>query len=424
MTHRRWRTCGIALLAALLVLHSTRGSLGGENWPAWRGPHGNGVSNASGLPVEWSATKGVAWKLPLPGKGVSSPAIWADRIFVSASEGHRHDQLRLLCLDRRDGRTLWQRRFWGTAPTRRHAQKSSMATPTPVTDGRHVWAFFGTGDLFCLDLEGGLVWCRSLPQEYERFQNRFGMGSSPVVVDDLLILQCDHWGQSYLLAVNKKTGENVWKTDRSEHVSWSSPLVVDVDGRKELVVCATFQVKGYDALTGQQVWVVDGLTRECIPTAVAASGTIYAVSGTRGETLAIRTGGRGNISDSHVVWRTRRGAPFVPSPLLYKGLYYLVDDRGIATCLDAKTGRRVWQHRLGGRFTASPVAADGKIYFVDEDGATTVIGAGRSFKVQAKNALEEPVFASPAIAHGAIFIRTDQHLFCIGGEPSSVSSSQ
>jgi outer membrane protein assembly factor BamB len=372
------------------------------------------VASDANPPVEWSATEGVRWKVPLVGQGVGQPVIWGDRVFLTSSDGPRNDQLHFLCLDRRDGHELWHRNFWGTAPTLRHEQKSSMATPTPVTDGEHVWAFFGTGDLFCLDLDGNLVWCRSLAQEYEPFQNRFAMGSSPVLAGDVLVLQCDHWGQSYLLGVEKHSGKNVWKSDRAEHVSWSSPLVVDVGGRQELVVCATFQVKGYDATTGGELWRVDGLTRECIPTAVAGDGLIIAVSGPKGETLAIRPGGRGDVTDTHVAWRSARNAPFVPSALALDGLYYIVDDSGIAACFEAGMGKLVWQQRLGGAFTASPVAADGKIYFVDEEGRTTVVRTGRKFEVLAKNQLGEPVFASPAIADDGLFIRSDRHLYCIG----------
>ena len=383
------------------------------DWPGWRGPHGNGVADDANPPVKWTATEGIRWKVELPGKGVGNPIIWGDRVFLTASDGQRHDQLLFFCLDRRDGHELWRRNFWGTAPTLRHEQKSSMATPTPVTDGVYVWGFFGTGDLFCLDLDGNLIWCRSLAQEYEPFQNRFAPGSSPVLVGDVLILQCDHWGQSYLIGIDKRTGKNIWKTDRAEHISWSSPLVADVNGRPELVVCATFQVKGYDPLTGREFWAARGLTRECIPTAVAGEGMIFAVSGATGETLALRTGGRGDVSDTHIVWRTSRGAPFVPSPLLLDGLYYLVDDQGIATCFEAVTGQRVWQNRLGGAFTASPIAAGGRLYFINEEGLTTVLRAGREFEVLSRNPLGEPVFASPAIAHRELFIRTDGHLFCI-----------
>jgi outer membrane protein assembly factor BamB len=399
----------LVFATALLI----QGAAIGGDWPGWRGPRGDGVSLDRDTPVRWSDMEGVRWKIALPGHGVGQPVVWGDRIFLTASDGPRHDQLIFFCLDRRDGRELWRRNFWGSAPTLRHEQKSSMATPTPITDGEHVWAFYGTGDLFCLDLDGNIVWCRSLAQEYGPFQNRFAMGSSPVLVGDLLILQCDHWGQSYLIGIDKRTGKNVWKTDRAEHISWSSPLVVDVDGRKELIVCATFAVKGYDPLRGSELWSAQGLTRECIPTAVAGEGLILAASGPKGETLAVRTGGRGDVTGSHVAWRTARNAPFVPSAVLVDGLYYLVEDSGIAACFEAATGKVVWQERLGGAFTASPVAADGKLYFIDEAGNTSVLKLGRKPEILARNRLQEAVYASPAIAHGELFIRTDQNLYCI-----------
>ena len=402
-------------LLVVIVVASLSCQARAGDWPGWRGPKGNGLSDEANLPVKWSAGDGVRWKAELPGKGSGSPIIAGDRVFLTSSDGPRHDQLHFFCLNRRTGRELWHRNFWGTAPTLRHDPKSSMATPTPVTDGQHVWGFFGSGDLFCLDLDGNLVWCRSLAQEYEPFQNRFAMGSSPVLVGDLLILQCDHWGQSYLVGIDKRTGKNAWKTDRAEHVSWSSPLVIDVNGHAELVASATFQVKGYDPLTGRELWAASGMTRECIPTAVAGDGLIFAVSGMKGETLAIRTGGRGDVTESHVVWRNSRNAPFVPSAIVLDDLYYLVDDKGIAACFEAASGKLVWQQRLGGAFSASPIAADGKIYFVDEEGTTTVLKPGRKFEVLSKNRLDDPTFASPAVAHGDLFIRTDRFLVCING---------
>lgn len=407
---------------SLMLLSFAWGAASASDWPGWRGPRGDGTTDELNLPVQWSKSAGVRWTTALPGKGVSSPVVTGDRVIVSASSGPRHDQLHIICMDRRDGRELWRRDFWGTAPTLRHEQKSSMATPTPVTDGRSVWVFFGTGDLFCLDLQGGLIWCRSLAQEYEPFQNRFAPGSSPVLVGDLLILQCDHWGRSYLLAIEKQTGKNGWKSNRDEHVSWSSPFVSNRNGDAEIIVCATFAVKGYDPRSGSERWVVRGMTRECIPTAVSAGDLILAVSGMKGETLAIRRGGRGDVTETHIAWRSNRGAPFVPSGIVVDGLYYLVDDRGIATCMEAETGRTVWQERLGGSFTASPVAGDGKIYLTDEAGTTTVIAAGPVVKILSRNRLEEAVYSSPAIAQGDLLIRTDERLISISGRTNSVGT--
>ena len=387
-----------------------------ENWQQWRGPGRNGVSSETNLPVEWSADKNIRWKAPLPGQGVSSPVIWGDRVYLTAAEGSSQSELIVLCFALADGKEMWRLRLWGTSPTLRHATKSGMATPTPITDGRHLYAFFGTGDVFCIDHDGGLVWQRSLADEYGPFENRFGHTSSPAILGDLLFLQCDHYGDSYVLAIDKRTGQNRWKHDRpGVWHSWSSPqLVQDASGKSELVVCAAERIDAFQPETGQPLWTVGGLQRECIPTPVTGHGLIFAVSGPKGAAMAIRPGSRGDVSDSHVVWRSKRGSPYVPSAILVGDHYYLVDDAGIATCLDAHSGDLVWQKRLGGAFTASPIAGDGKIYFTNDDGETTVIKAGEdALSVLAKNALGEPVYSSGAISQGCVFLRTPQHLFCI-----------
>ena len=389
-----------------------------ENWPEWRGPQRNGVSSETNLPLEWSAEKNIRWKAPLPGQGVSSPVIWGERIYMTAAEGPNQSELIVLCLSLKDGGELWRLRLWGTAPTLRHATKSGMATPTPITDGRHVYAFFGTGDVFCIDAGGNLVWQRSLADEYGQFENRFGHTSSPAILGDLLFLQCDHYGDSYLLAIDKRTGENRWKRDRpGVWHSWSSPqLVNDAAGNSELVVCAAERIDAFQPLTGEPLWTAGGLQRECIPTPVTGHGLIFAVSGPKGAALAIRPGSRGDVSDSHVVWRSKRGSPYVPSAILVGDQYYLVDDAGIATCLDAHSGELVWQKRLRGAFTASPIAGDGKIYFTSDDGETTVIQAGADSLIElAKNPLGEPVYSSGAISQGCLFFRTPKHLICVSG---------
>lgn len=389
-----------------------------ENWPGWRGPTRDGVSTETNLPTTWSATEGVLWKAALPGSGISNPIVWDDRVLVTSSDGPQQNELHVVCLARDDGRELWHERFWGTAPTLYHANKSSMASPSPVTDGEHVYAFFGTADVFCLDLDGRLAWQRSLAEEYGAFENRFAASSSPLLYKDLLILQCDHYGASYVLAIDKRTGANRWKLDRPEAwLSWSSPQLVHLgdSDQDELLVCGSEKIDALDPRSGERLWTMGGLARECIPTPVLGHGLVYAVSGPRGNTYAIRPGGRGDIAQSHVVWSSDRGAPFVPSCILLGDYYYLVEDKGIGTCLDAHTGELVWRKRFGGAFTASPVAADGKIYFVDEEGSTLVVEAGASeFREVARNTLGEPVYASPAISQGRIFLRSASHLYCIG----------
>ena len=266
-----------------------------ENWPGWRGPQRNAISNETDIPLHWLADSGVRWKTALPGSGISSPVIWGDRVIVTAADGVRQSELHVICLSRQTGKELWHQRFWGTAPTRYHATKSGMASATPVTDGKHVYAFFGTGDVFCLDMKGDLLWYRSLASEYGPYENRFAATSSPLLFEDRLILQCDHYGASYLLALDTRTGENHWKVDRPETwLSWSSALLVPVGkNRHELVVCAAHKVDAFNPLTGSFLWTVKGMRRECIPTPVFGHGKVYVVSGPKGPTMAIKPGGRG-----------------------------------------------------------------------------------------------------------------------------------
>ncbi len=388
-----------------------------DEWPGWRGNSRSGVSSETEIPTEWSVENGVRWKTPLIGAGISGPVIWGDQVFLSASDGPQHSQLHLVSLSVREGRELWHLRLWGTTPTRCHGQKSTMASPTPITDGSVVYAFYGTGDVFAADKAGGLLWQRSLASEFGPFENRFAASSSPLLYKDTLLIQCDHYGDSYLIALDCKTGSTRWKVDRPETwLSWSSPILAPVpgSGRKELVVCSSLKIDAFDPLSGGKLWTVDGMQRECIPTPVLGHGLIYAVSGPSGATLAIRPGGTGDVTESHIKWRKVRGAPFVPSAILVGDHYYLVDDKGIATCLDAHTGNHLWQARLPGRYTASPVAAGDKVYFINESGTTVVMQAGTTeYKELARNDLSEPVFASPAIADGRIYIRSSAHIYCI-----------
>eukprot|EP00913_Durusdinium_trenchii_P022848 g21452.t1 len=388
------------LLTGLAIALIVADSAIAENWPQWRGIHRDGISRETNIPTVWSATKNVAWKTPLPGFGISNPIVWEDRVFVTASDGHNLSNLHVICLSRDTGKQLWHREFWGTAPSRHHNRKSSMASAAPVTDGKHVFAFFGTGDVFCLDMRGGLVWQRSLASEYGKIENRFAASSSPLLYRGTLIIQYDHYGDSFVIAINAKTGANRWKTDRPEYwLSWSSPNLVRVPGtgRDELIVAGSHKLDAYNPENGRKLWTVTGMRRECIPTPLVANGLIYAVSGPKGPTYAIRPGGKGDVTKTHVKWQNPRGAPFVPSAILVGDRYYLVDDGGIGTCLDARTGEKLWQKRFGGKFTASPVAAGGRIYFFDEAGSTLVIdGTSTGYHEIARNRFGEPVFASPA----------------------------
>jgi outer membrane protein assembly factor BamB len=419
-----------------------------ENWPGWRGAARTGVSDETGLPVTWSEKQGVSWKVALPGSGISNPIVWDDRVFVTASDGRNQDELHLICLGRDDGSEKWHLRLWGSAPTLYHPTKSSMASPSPVTDGEHVFAFYGSGDVVCVDFDGGLLWQRSLASEYGPFENRFAASSSPLLYRDLLLLQCDHYGPSYLLAIDKATGANRWKVDRPDvWLSWSSPQLTppataNADGNppmdnpkrtravktkalpaannvgEELLVCGSHRLDAYNPSTGEKLWTVSGMSRECVPTPVFGHGLIFATTGPNGQTVCIQPGGHGDVTASHVVWSNPKGAPFVPSPLLVGNGLYLVDDKGIGTCLDVVSGRVAWRKRFGGAFTASPVSGDGKLYFCDESGKTIVVAANANkYQELARNQLGEAIFASPAISQGRLFIRTAGHLYCIASTP-------
>ena len=404
------------LVLTLLTL-SVSGPTNAENWPGWRGPTGMGISGESNLPVEWSKANNIRWKVELQGAGVSAPVVWGERVFLTASDGRLNDRLHVFCYHRQDGKLLWHSRFFGTAPTDLFAP-GGMAVPTPVTDGKHLFTLFGTGDLMCLDFAGKPVWIRSLAQEYGPFRNRWGMGTSPILVGDNLIVQVDHWSQSYLLCVDAKSGANRWKTDRDASVNWSSPLAVKFKDHNELIVLGTYRAMGYDLNTGSERWHVRGMGMQCIPSPIVEGNVLVAASGEN--TMAIKLDGKsGNLTDSNMLWINKKAAAYLPSPVLYKGLVYIAGDRGINTCLDAAKGTVVWKKRLGDQYYASPVAGDGKVYFPSKGGIVFVVKAGPQYEVLAKNDMGEGIVASLAISDGQIFLRGAKHLFCIGTPKAS-----
>ncbi len=388
-----------------------------ENWPGWRGPLRTGVTSDTGVPETWSPTENVLWKTPISGLGTSNPVVWEDRIFLTSAHGRDQSELHVLSFARDDGRLLWRQKLWGTAPTLYYTV-SGMASPTPITDGERLFAFFGTGDVFCFDLDGRLVWQRALAEEYGAFENRFGASSSPLLFEDAVILQCDHYGESYVVALDKRTGANRWKADRAgSWLSWSSPQLVRGDDSTELVLSGSERLDGYDPRTGERLWTVRGFSRECVPTPVVGDGFVISVSGPNGVHCAVKPGGRGDVTESHVVWRNERGTSFVPSAILVGERYYVADDKGVASCFDAQTGKLKWRKRLEGKFTASPLSAEGKIYFTSETGQTIVIDAAKSeYHELARNELGEDVYASPSISNGRFYFRTPKHLICVGAK--------
>jgi outer membrane protein assembly factor BamB len=396
------------VIAGLILVSSLRA----DNWPGWRGPTNQGISNEKNLPIEWSKDQNVRWKVPVPGAGVSAPVVWNDHVFLTASDGRLNDRLHVFCWRRGDGKLLWHTKLFGSAPTDLFAP-GGMAVPTPTTDGKLLYVLFGTGELAALDFDGKPAWIRSLSEEYGPFRNRWGMGTSPILVGDMLLVQVDHWSQSYLMAVDPKTGANRWKTNRPTSVNWSSPLAVKVNGEQQIVTIGTNHVRGYDAANGGELWSVEGTHFQCIPSPVAVGNLLVACSGE--STLAIKLdGATGDLTKSNVAWSNKKARAFLPSPVLYEGLVYLPLDKDFVLCLDAKTGKQHWKERLGDQFYASPVAGAGRVYIPAHEGIIRVVQAGPMFELLAENDLGEKVVASPALSNGQIFIRGEKHLFCIG----------
>jgi outer membrane protein assembly factor BamB len=290
-----------------------------------------------------------------------------------------------------------------------------MAVPTPVTDGKHLYCLFGTGDLVCLDAAGQPVWMRSLAEEYGPFRNRWGMGTSPILVGDLLVVQVDHTSQSYLLGVETTTGKNRWKAERDATVNWTSPLAVKVKDHVEIVTVGTHKAVGYDAKNGGELWSVSGLHQQCIPSPVSIGTRVFLTSGEG--TFAVKLDGTtGDVNKSNVLWRVKKAASYIASPVAYEGRLYVLDAKGFCTCIDANSGKQVWRDRMGDQFQASPLAGDGKIYFPGQHGVVRVIAAGPEFKLLAANDVGEAIVASLAVSDGEIFIRGEKHLFCIGAK--------
>ncbi len=380
-----------------------------DNWPAWRGQGGDGISREAKLPLKWSATENVAWKVPLQGAGVSAPIVWGERVFLTSSDGRLNDRLHLSCFDAVKGKRLWNVSFFGSAMPEGLFPPGGMAVPTPATDGKRVFALFGTGDLVCVDFDGKPVWIRSLAQEYGPFRNRWGMAASPILLGDSLLVQVDHFGESYLLSVDAATGKTRWRTKRDATVNWTSPVVVQVMGQPRIIVSGTNTLRAYDPESGKELWKREGMHTQCIPTPVAHDGRLYALGGKDHYALCLTLTGE-------QVWKVRSTGAYIPSPIILDKRFYYAEDGGWAVCLDVENGKRIWRERLGSKQQASPVAGDGKLYFAGETGTVTVVKMGDTFEELARNDVGELIVASPAIAAGRLFLRGDRHLFCIGSK--------
>ena len=382
-----------------------------QYWTRWRGPSGQGLVEGAGYVDRWSTTENVRWKTPVPGRGNSSPIVWRDRIFLTtAYEGG--GRLSVLAFKRADGTRLWETFVPGRGGNA-HG-KNGHASPTSVTDGERVYASFGSV-IAALDLDGRIVW----HQDTGAVRNYHGPAGSPLLYKDRVILYQDQSSGAFIAAFDAKTGRQLWRTARSGDVGWGTPAAVRVGDHDEIVVNGQGRVQAYDPDTGRELWSCGGTTYEVIPTPVVGHGLLFAASGRAGPTLAIRPGGRGDVTRTHLAWSTPRGSPFVPSPVLVGDLLYMVNDMAsIATAIHARTGEVAWQGRLGVAqregFSASPVAVDGKVFFTNDDGETFVLRAGPTFSLMHVNSIGEPTLASPALVEGRWFFRTDRHLVAIG----------
>jgi outer membrane protein assembly factor BamB len=427
---------GVALSLTLAT------AVAAENWPQWRGPGSQGVSTEMSVPTEWTADRHVLWKTELPGSGMSSPIVWGDRIYVTAvAEGEavpgqravkhrqgkeedwihpdsvaadRRHTFKVVALDARSGRIVWERTAYeGVVYDARH-RRSSFAGPTPVTDGAMVYAYFGPEGLYAYDAAGTLVW-----KAGEKFATLgLGTGTSPILYQNLVIIQRDedNGEQSVLVAYDKTTGKEIWRTKRTVEISWSTPVLVQSDGRAELVTNGNERIIAYDPATGKELWQSAGVQSNAIHTPLVGHGLVILTAGYPvKKVIALRPGAIAD--DTRVAWEYTRGTGYVISNLLYGDYLYLFSDNGIVTCLDPKTGAVKYE---GGRipkparFMGSPVAFAGYVAMTSEDGDTFMLKAGPSHQIVGVNTIGEPVYSSPAIANGRIYIRADRHLFAIG----------
>jgi outer membrane protein assembly factor BamB len=400
-------------LLLLLFVLTALAAVSAEDWPQFRGPTGQGQSTDRGVPLEWSESRNVIWKTRVPGLGWSSPVVAGGRVWVTSAIKERGGSLRALAFDLETGRELVNAEVFRTRSADPLNAKNSLASPTPIVEGDRVYVHFGADGTAALTASGETVWKLRLP-----YESQHGNGGSPVLYGDLLIFSADGSDAAFVVALEKQTGKIRWKTSRRQpsDQAYSTPLVIRVGERDEVVSVGAFRAAAYDPQSGKEIWRVgygDGFSN--VPRPVYGHGLVYIATGFQQPSLiAVRPDGTGDVTRTHVAWTLHRGAPLTPSPLLVGDELYLVNDGGIASCLDATTGETRWQQRLDGNFSASPVFADGRIYFLSEDGVATVILPGKEFRKLATNQVDGRTLASMAVSAGSIFIRTDTHLYRIG----------
>jgi len=393
-------------------------------WSRWRGPSGQGLVEGGTYPDRWSDTQNVIWKVAVPGRGHSSPIVWGDRIFLTtaAADGSTRS---ILCFRRADGAQLWQAAV-PAAPAESLFAKNSYASATVSTDGERVYAYFGNAGLMAVDMQGKQVW----HVRFGMLQLYHGPGGSPLLYRDRIILFQEQRLMSrnsttdpgFIVAIDKRTGKQLWRREREPQPGWGTPIAVQVGDHVEIIVSSSRKVEAFNPDTGDVLWTCDGNTVEVIPTPAVGHGLLFVTSGRAGPTLAVRPGGRGDVTSTHVVWSTPKGSPFVPSPLVLGDYLYTINDMAsVASCFNAKSGDLIGQERLGEPlregFSASPVAVGGKVFFTNDQGDTFVLGPAPDFKLLHVNRIGEQTLASPALVDGRWYIRTAAHLFAIGTPP-------
>jgi outer membrane protein assembly factor BamB len=409
---------------ALIVLLLASPNLA-ENWPGWRGPRGDGTSHETDVTVRWSEKENILWKVPVHGIGHSSPAVWDERIFLTSCDLKTKERL-LMCFNRGSGKMLWKRTVL-TAPLEPKHKLNSYASSTPATDGERVYVtFLGMPhvQVACYDMDGNKLWQKSPG----KFHSPHGFCSPPTLYKDKVIVNCDQDARfakdpkqrSFIVALDRKSGAELWRIDERPHQirSYCAPLIVEAGGRTQMVLSGTRTVTSYNPDTGKLLWIIDGPTEQFVASPVFGEGVFFLTAGYPDyHNMAILPHGKGNVTKSHVLWHeanvAARKASYVPSPVAHDKHFFLVSDLGFAQCFEARTGKRLWIEQLGRHHSASPVSANGLLYFLDDDGDTWVIRAGPKFDLVAKNSLDDEAYASPAISDGRIFLRTLHHLYCV-----------
>ena len=405
--------CLVAGSSAAWAQDVSSASLAREEWPEFRGPGAQGHSAERGLPVQWAEGTNVLWKSSVPGLGWSTPVVASGRVWITTAVEQRGVSLRAMAFDVESGKEVVNVEVFKIPLDRRELNpKNSWASPSPVIDGDRVYVHFGADGTAALTTTGDIVW----KARFE-YQSQHGAGGSPIVYGDLLIFSCDGSDAAFVIALDKRTGKVKWKSNRGfpSDQAYTTPLIIRAADRDQLISVGAFRARAYDPLTGKEIWRVrydEGFSN--VPRPVFAHGLVYIVTGfQQPELLAVRPDGTGDVTKTHIAWRLQRGAPLTPSPIVVGDELYIVNDGGIASCIDAKTGAVIWQSRLGGTYSASPVHADGRLYFPAEQGVTTVIAPGREARRLATNKLDGSLLASMAVARGSIFLRTDSHLYRI-----------